>query len=1185
MDGAETRAAGDSSRPWELQWTGATSCPNLFDRIGRTDPAVSLSAPTLMALTLLSAIAVHSIATASVLTAPSAQVEPHGAMLRNPDISATHVVFSYADDLWLVPREGGEASPLASPPGPEMFPRFSPNGEQIVFSANYDGNRELYVVSTEGGVPRRITHHPATEVPCEWIDDETILFMTNGFAGLQRQTQLYKVSAQGGLPEALPVPYGAFGSIDASGTRLAYVPHSRDNRTWKRYRGGMATDIWVFDLVAHTSLRLTDWEGTDSLPMWHGDDVVYLSDDGDSHRLNLWASPSAGGERRQLTRFGDFDVKWPSMGPGPAGGGEVVFQYGSSLTVLDLADGALRRLEVRIPGARQTLRPRRVDDSEFITRGRVGPTGKRIVVEARGDVWTLPAEKGTPRNLTHSSGAADRDPSWSPDGKWIAYFSDATGEYELWIAPSDGRGEPRRLTDGHSAFLYAPRWTPNSQKIAFNDKGGAMFLHDIESGETVQFDRDPWNERMDDPGLSFSPDSRWIAYARADVGQMMNSIRLYDIENGELHRVTSGFFSDSSPAFDREGEFLVFATGRHFSPHYSDVDSSFVYSNTQVLAAVPLKADQASPFAPESDEEKAGGDDEGDEEEHGAADSSDDDDDGEHAEESDDDTDDGDEDADEDDDDADEDADDDDGPEPVEIDLDGFEQRAFQLPVEPGTFGRIEFADGKRLVFVRTPARGAEGKPSIRLYDVDDDEPEEKTVVEGADDFVLSADGKRIGYTLGGKPQLADLSADAKGKPVVTAGMTVEIDPRSEWRQVFTDAWRIQRDFFYDANMHGVDWAGVKEQYLPMLEDAVTRSDVSYVIREMISELNVGHAYYWGGDSEKEPEESIGLLGVDWELAGDRYRVARILGGAPWDLDARAPLAQPGMEDVSGMVLLRVNGLEVTTATDPFEPFLGLAGRAVRIEFAPAADSPEDDVVELVVEPLGNETALRYRDWVERKRAYVEERSEGKVGYVYVPNTGVDGQNELVRQFFGQTQKQGLIIDERWNGGGQIPTRFIEMLNRPITNYWARRDGIDWPWPYDGHQGPKAMLINGLAGSGGDAFPHYFREAGLGKLIGTRTWGGLVGISGNPALIDGGYTSVPTFGFYERDGTWGIEGHGVDPDIEVIDDPALMWDGGDPQLDAGLREVLGEIARSPYLRPKRPVGPDRSGMGILPEDR
>jgi len=1100
----------------------------------------------------------------AVGTSYADQVAPHAGMLQYPDVSSSDIVFVYANDLWRVPRAGGTATPLASPPGKEAFPKFSPDGATIAFIGNYDGNRDLYTIPVAGGVPFRVTYHPTSEVISDWSPDGRLIFSARGMNGYPRAVGMYMVDSAGGLPEQVAVPYGANGTISADRKWLAYTPHSRDARTWKRYRGGMATDIWLFNLSTHKSKKITNWEGTDSIPMWHGRHVYYLSDGGENHRLNIWRYDTKNGRVEQITRFKDFDVKWPSIGPGPSGQGEIVFQLGPELQLLNLETEQSAAVSVLIPGDLPKLRAKSVDASKNITNMRVSPSGKRAVAAARGDIWTLPAKDGSPRNLTRTSGVAERDPSWSPDGRWIAYFSDATGEYELYIMQSDGKGETRQLTKNGSAFRYEPTWTPDSKMIAFGDKTGRAFLHNVESGETKLIDRDD----MGNISGTFSQDSAWFVYAKSSSDHQ-SAIWLYNAESGEKHQVTSGMFADSSPVFDRKGEYLYYASNREISsPIYENLGTTFVYANTGRLMAVPLRADIKSPLAPKSDEEEWDKKDADADED--AADEADEKDDanGDKADE----------------DDAGNDADDKADAEPLKIDIEGFERRAIILPMERGNFSNLAVNDKGQLLYVRRPRPGTDEKSSIKLFDLSADKKEEKTVAQ-AGGFDLSADGKKILAGAGGKFAIVDAKADQKlDKPISTSGMNVTIDPQAEWRQIYNDAWRMQRDFFYDPGMHGVDWQAVHEQYAAMLDDCRSREDVSFVIREMISELNVGHTYYFGGDVEHQPSVSVGMLGCDFAYDAGAYRIAKIYEGGPWDADARGPLSQPGVDVKSGDYLLAVNGVPVETSKAPWAAFQGLAGKVVTLTLS---DKPEitDDVRDVVVKLAAGESNLRYRAWVEKSRAHVDKKSGGKVGYIYVPNTGVDGQNELFRQFYGQIDKKALIIDERWNGGGQIPSRFIELLNRPATNSWARRDHKDWTWPPDSQQGPKCMLINGLAGSGGDCFPYYFRQAGLGKLIGTRTWGGLVGISGNPGLIDGGYTSVPTFAFYENDGTWGIEGYGVPPDIEVIDDPALMTEGGDPQLDAAIAQMLQEIKTNGYTPPSRPKYPNRSGMGVREEDK
>lgn len=1094
--------------------------------------------------------------------AASAQetVRPHAGMLRYPDVSATHIVFLYADDLWLVPREGGVAVPLASPPGQETRPKFSPDERTIAFIGNYDGNSDLYTVPTEGGVPVRVTYHPATEVLSDWTPDARLIFFGGPMGTYPRVPELFTVAAEGGLPVKMPVPYGAAGAVSPDGAWLAYTPHTRDHRTWKRYRGGMATDIWLFHLTSHEAKKITDWEGTDTQPMWNGTDVVYLSDDGPSHRLNLWRYDTGTGEREPLTTFTDYDVKWPSIGPGPDGGGEVVFEQAGKLKALDLVTHQVRTVDVRVPGARPQLRARPVDVTELATNASPSPSAKRVLLEARGDVWTVPAKHGSPRNLTRTSGAAERDPAWSPDGESIVYFSDASGEYELYVRAADGGDEPRRLTEEADRFLSRPTWAPDSKRIAFWDLSGTLRVHELATGETVAADTDPWPS-FPPPRVSWSSDSRWIAYTRGGDAQL-TSIWLYDVREGETHQVTSGRFLDTWPTFDRKGDFLYFASLRDFTqPAYEDVGTTFVYTSIDRLYVVPLRRDVESPLAPKSDEE---GEDEenGEEEEPGKKDGEEKGKDGDEKES-------------------------DEPAKPVHIDVEGFEARAVLLPVPRGSFTDLAVTHEHKLVYTRRPPSGSEAKGSIEIFypGAEDEDKRVQTVLAEADSFRISADGKKLLVRKDKEHALIDPQPEQKWEAKVPIiNLIATIDPRAEWRQIFHEAWRLQRDFFYDPGMHGVDWPAVREQYAAMLADCASRQDVGYVIAEMISELNVGHAYYrGGGDAENVPEMSVGLPGADFELADGAYRFAKIYRGASWDADARGPLGEPGLEIEEGDYLLAVNGAPVDAAKSPWAAFQGLGDQVVTLT---ASDRPrlDDSARQVVVKLTSNEYPLRLRAWVEANRRRVEERSGGRIGYIYVPNTGIDGQNELFRQFYGQTAKQALIIDERWNGGGQIPTRFVELLDRPPANWWAARDGHDWPWPPDAHFGPKAMLINGLAGSGGDYFPYWFRARGLGPLIGTRTWGGLVGISGNPQLIDGAVMTVPTFAFYEKDGTWGIEGHGVDPDIEVVDDPSQMVGGRDVQLDAAIDYLLAELERAPFHKPDRPPYPDRSGMGIRPED-
>jgi len=1169
--------------------------------------------------------------------------QPSAGMLRWPDVSRTQIVFSYANDLWVVAKAGGVAQPLSTAPGQERLPRFSPDGKTVAFVGNYEGNWDLYTLPVSGGAPVRVTYHPAAETLADWTPDGKLLYITNGFAGLARQSQLWKTDAAGGLPEQMPVPYGGFGAVSPDGEWLAYTPHSTDTRTWKRYRGGMATDVWLYNLKTNASKKITDWEGTDTIPMWvpggKGDKVYYLSDAGPEHRLNIWSYAVAGGEgaRTQVTRFADDDVKWPSIGPGDNGEGEIVFQLGSQLRLLNLKSGESKAVSVTVPGDKPAVRSRQVDAARNITGAALSPTAKRVVVEGRGDIWSLPAKEGVTRNLTRTDGFYERSPAYSPDGKWIAYFSDASGEYEVYIRPSDatppappappaekpasGAGKDdgdakkegdeakdehkkptvpsralpsvaKKLTNLGPGFRMGLQFSPDSKWMSFTDQAGRLYLLNVETQAISVVDQDPTASAINP---SWSHDSSWLAYGRADEGNSQSAVWLYNVKTDVKTRVTDPMFSSSNPAFDRAGDWLYFESARAVSrPLYSDIDSAFAYVDTSLLFAVPLRTDVKNPFLPKADEESIK-DDKKKDDKAGKPESKKDD-------------------AKKDDARKDDAGKDDAKKEPekkdkpaLKIDLDGFESRAIQLPVGSGNFGSLAVADGGKLVYVRRQkVRDDEGPgssgASIRMFDINADakDRKEETIGDGGG-FDISADGKKLLVGRGGAGfVISDIApgAAAKATPVPTGDMKVTIDPKDEWRQIILDTHRIYRDYFYEPTMHGVDWDKVRDHYLQMADDAVTREDIAYIQAEMVSELNVGHAYISSpGEVEQAPQNAgVGLLGCDYELVkadGDRapgrYRISRIIRGAPFDSDAVGPLSQPGVDVKVGDYLLAVNGVEVDTMKDPWAAFVNTAGKTttITVSSSPILDGKARDVL---VRPIGSEVGLRYRDWIETKRAYVARKTDGSVGYIYVPNTGVDGQSDLWRQFYGQRNKPALIIDERWNGGGQIPNRFIELLNRPVTNYWAKRDGVDWVWPPDSHYGNggggnQCILINGLAGSGGDMFPWLFKHHKLGPAIGTRTWGGLVGISGNPGLIDGGVITVPTFGFYKTDGNWGIEGHGTDPDIEVLDDPALMVNGGDPQLDRAIEEMLKANKENPHPRPDRPASPNRRGMGSDPKQR
>ncbi|MCF7668637.1 MAG: PDZ domain-containing protein, partial [Verrucomicrobia bacterium] len=1052
-----------------------------------------------------------------------------------------------------------------------------------------------------GGVPERITHHGAPDRMLNWYPDgKSILFASRMTSEKDRFNKLFKVSDNGGLPDQLPIPYGEFGDISPDGKLLAYTPISRDFRTWKRYRGGMAPDIWLFNLETMSAKNITDNRANDAQPMWHGAVLYFLSDRGKNKRANIWAYDTRTQETRRITNFKDFDVHFPSAGPN-----DIVFECGGRLYLLDLKTEEYESVSISVVTDQRTLKPRTENVSNLIRSGDISPSGKRAVFGARGELFTVPEEHGIIRSLTLTSGAAERFPAWSPDGEWIAYFSDASGEYELTIIKSDGSGEEKQLTSLGEKFRYHPQWSPDSKKIAFIDNAMRIMVYDFETEETEQIDKGlfKYQGELNDFKVSWSSDSRWMAYSR-NLTNHNQAVFLYDFENNERHQVTSGFYTDFNPAIDPDGDFLYFQTSRHFDPSYSDIQNTWIYANTMNLAAVPLRKDVASPLAPRNDEEPGKA-----EKEDGEKDQKNDNGDPDDAEDN--------ENGDPDNEDAvlasagstlsvcddKKDKKEDKGkkedktkdvekagktdtekaenekeeeaePEKktLQIDLDGFERRIVVLPVSPGHFDDLAAVKGK-LIYRRTPRTGESNNQSpIQFYDLKG--REEKTILGDADGFALSANHKKMLAVNNGAFSIIDVRpGQSMRKKLRTGELKTNIDPRKEWRQIFMDAWRIERDFFYDPDMHGVDWDAMRERYGRLLEDAVTRWDVNYLIGELIGEMNSSHTYRGGGDTEHPMRRNVGYLGVDFTMENGAYKIKNIVKGASWDSKVRSPLLEPGVDVNEGDYLLAVNGLPIDTNTDPWAAFQGMANETVMLT---VNDKPtREGAREVLVKTLNSEYRLRNLAWIEDNRRKVDEATDGKVGYIYVPDTSRNGQNELVRQFRAQFTKQALIIDERFNSGGQIPDRFIELLNRPVYNYWGVRDGMDWQWPPVAHDGPKVMLVNGWSGSGGDAFPYYFRKAKLGPIIGTRTWGGLIGMTGAPRLIDGGSVTVPTFGIYSLKGKWIIEGHGIEPDIKVIDDPSLMAKGRDPQLERAIEKALELLEKHKPVVPNKPPYPKR----------
>jgi tricorn protease len=1053
-------------------------------------------------------------------------------MLQYPDVSSTHISFTYGGDVWIVAKEGGTAYKLTSAKGTELLARFSPDGKQIAFSGNYNGNVDVYVMPSLGGLPIRITHHGMNDRLVDWYPDGNfLLFASSRESGKQRFSQFYKVSKDGGMPEKLPIPYAEFGVLSPDGKKIAYTPRTRAFRTWKRYQGGMAADIYLFDLEKNTAENITNNIANDEFPMWTGNKIYFLSDRGDNKRNNIWSYDISSKQSKQITDFDEFDIHFPSIGSN-----EIVFEAGGLLYLLDLSTEKYHEVNISVVTDESTLMARNENVEKMIQNFSLSYNGNRTLFEARGEIFSVPTENGPVINLTQSSGVAERYPAYSPNGKYAAYFSDRSGEYELTVRDMEKPSGEKKLTSLGEGFRYQIFWSPNSKAIAFIDQTMTIYVYDMDKDKTTKVDQNKWMYEgdLENFSASWSSDSRYLAYGK-ELDSRTTAIGIFDTKDGQTRQVTSGYYNDVKPVFDPSGKYLFFLTNRSFKPVYGDFDNTWIYPNSTKIAVVTLTKDFMSPLAPKNDSSIVKKDEEkkSDEKKDDKKDVKKD------------------------------------VPKvkEVKIDFDGFEQRVVILPPAAGNIANLQAVTGK-VIFHRMPNNGSDDKKKpVSYYDLE--KREEKTILDDADAFQISADEKKILVSKQKSFSVVDIAPDQKmDKKLPTNQLEMTVVPRDEWKQIFNDVWRLDRDFFYDKNMHGVDWKAMKKQYGNLIDNAMTRGDVNYIIGELIAELNSSHTYRGGGDDETPLQRKVGYLGIDWELKNGAFAIKKIVKGAQWDTEVRSSLDESGLNVTAGNYILAVNGVTLDITEDPWAAFDGLADKTIELT---VNNKPSwDGAWNIIVKTMSDETRLRNLEWIESKRKRVNEATGGKIGYIYVPSTGLDGQDELVRQFYAQFTKEGLIIDERFNNGGQIPDRFIELLDRKPLAFWAVRDGKNWQWPPVANFDPKVMLINGWSGSGGDAFPDFFRKAKLGPLVGARTWGGLIGISGAPRLIDGGSITVPTFRMYDPDRKWFKEGHGVDPDIEVPEDYTKLSKGVDNQLEIAIEEVMKLYKENPSVNPKQP---------------
>lgn len=1058
-------------------------------------------------------------------------------MIQSPDVSDSHICFTYADDLWIVNKRGGTAHRLTTKPGRETMGKFSPDGKSIAFNANYDGNHDIYIIPVTGGIPKRITTHGMSDNIKAWTKDEKFLIYTSRMeSGKQRFSKAFKISVNGGLPIRIPISKVEELDLHVNGDLIAMTDKSRLNRNWKRYRGGMASDIYLFNLKTLTSENITNNDSNDELPMWNNDDLYYLSDKDTSKKFNIWKYNLQSKQHEQITSFKEFDIERPSIGKS-----EIVFEAGGALYLLDIATKTTKEISISAIGDFIGLKPQVKKAEKYIHSVGIAPDGNRIIVGARGDIFSVPKKDGITKNLTRTSGIAERYPSWSPDGRYIAYWSDKTGEYELIVRDLKNNSE-KQISKQGPGFRYQLFWSPDSKKLIFVDQEMHIKLANITNNTIIKIDQEIqlFQGRLSGFSVSWSNDSKYITYANSHENGNQHII-IYDIDKKKKHIITSAFYDDGSPVFSVDNKYVYCTTNRNFDPVYSDYDNSWAYPNATKIGIIPLTKDAVHPIELKNDKVTIN---EGNDKKVGTKDKK-------KEEEK-----------------------EDQKIKPIRIDFDDIESRMIILPVELGNTGGISAAKGK-VIFLKHPRTGSKDEKSVLKY-YDFEEDEENTILENVDDYKLSFDNNSILVFSEEKMGIIKVAKDQSLEDHIdTSKMEMTVNPKEEWRQIFTDIWRLERDFFYDKNLHGLDWEAMKKKYEPLIEYAASRNDLNKITGALIAELNASHTYRGGGDVESSANKTTGYLGVDWEMDQGKYRIKKIITPAPWDTEVKSPLRKPGVVVEEGDYILRINGIELTEYADPYVALEGKANETIEITVSKTPDGKNSK--QYLVQPIRSEARLRNLAWIEEMRKYVDEKSGGRIGYIYVPSTGIDGQEELVRMFYAQHHKDGLIIDERFNNGGQIPDRFVELLNRPLLSYYKVREGKDWAWPPRGHYGPKAMLINGWSGSGGDAFPDYFKKRKIGPLIGTRTWGGLIGISGSPELIDGGYVTVPTFRMYNPDGTWFAEGHGVEPDIHVPENPGKDAQGIDVQLDRAISEVLKTLKendKNPKI--KVPAAEDRS---------
>jgi tricorn protease len=1055
-------------------------------------------------------------------------------LMQGPTLNASSIVFAYGGELWSVSREGGAARQLTSGVGQKSNPHFSPDGKWIAFTAQYGGNLNVYLMAAEGGEARQLTFGRGPDTAEGWTPDgKSVLFRSSLKSYSIRFEQLFTISAEGGATHEVPLPMGYQGSYSSDGTHLAYTPLPREifflggglvHAFWAHYRGGLASQVWIANLADSGTVKVPHENASDFNPMWVGDKVYFLS--ARTEPVTLYAYQTGTKAVSRVIENHGADLMSASAGPGA-----IVYEQFGSLHLFDLASGREHEVRVDIRGDFPEVRTHFENVAENVLSANISPTGTRAVFEAHGEIITVPAEKGDARNLTNSPAIADRSPAWSPNGKFIAYFSDASGEYALHIKSQDGMGKAREIGLGNApSYFFGTTWSPDSRKITYTDKHLNLWYVDLDNPSPVKIDSDTYFSFGGSIRSSWSPDARWIAYTKL-LSNHMRAVFLYSLDSKKSTQITDGLSDTEYAVFDKSGKYLYFAASTNSGPTKVPLDmSSLSHSVTRSIYAVILRKGVVSPLKAQSDEEKVLTQ-------------------APHAEP---------------------------GANNVSIDFEDISQRIIALPLPPAAYAGLAAGKEGELYVEQTQAGGSpleEGGPgSLLKFTLAD--RKSVPLAQGIEDFRLSFNGEKYLFRQGKKWGIASTAAPLKaGEGLLdTETMQVSVNPREEWKQMYQEAWRIERNYLYAKNYHGLDLAAAEREFAAYLSGIVSRADLNYLFLEMLGKLSVGHMFVAGGNIPKVPPVSVGLLGADYTTEQGRYRFAKIYEGENWNPGLRAPLTEPGSEVKRGEYLLAVNGRELHGSDDLYRFFLNMADKQVVLKVGPNAG--EAGSREVTVVPIAEEISLRHRDWVVNNLRTVDRLSGGRIAYVYLPDTATGGYTSFNRYFFAQVGKQGVIMDDRFNSGGQSADYIINYLQRRLLNYWYTPDGAVSPEPGEAIFGPKTMIINQYAGSGGDLIPWYFHDVGLGPLIGERTWGGEVGITGYPPLIDGGSVTAPSIAFFTTDGHWAIENEGVPPDVEVEMDPKAWREGHDPQLEKAVEIVLQQLKEHPLPKPTVPAFPD-----------